>query len=890
MDRRRQGIAAFLLRFVCVVWLVSGAIAAQAQLSEEDKRQLGAEAEKVVGDLEGLLNYLANPGSSSRDYIARNSYDKNSPDRIFANAQDVQIFDDVDPSGAGTRQPVKSYLFRLQNLFRPSQRNPVLFSNIRLLEVGELAYVYARVYFQSRFYGTYMPQSELPYRAVHRVAEIRFERSQNGWKGFVQTISMASDPEIIAVYGSLKAGSLVNEVEDARLKLSKELDEIKSRTESLMADLSAIDLNRKDSVSLDNTRLLRVSEWLSRMDTLSARAQQGAEIVNRKVVELRVKSLAADSLSKQAADAFTEASKNNQDAAQKLAAIKADSLVTERAFSEAEIAARVSDALATTVLSDPRNAAAGDIAANYVKASSAARIARNSAQAIEDATARMEAANQEIKGLQVQQKNQIGSAQQILIKVEGSMTGIVNSMQQLQNEQRKAALYLSAADSALAQADGILAPVMQPARERLLLARSMIKRVDDHLLYLRGKARESQALAASMQQAADATQQRQLIEESGRVLALAQQISAYSDRNTPGLEQFRTNAMRITQEDSIAAGNIKGIILRKQQALASLGEARRTQSRAAYAAGQADEQVETLKRNVQALAVSRQAALADQFKTGKTLAQAESLRAGSVKMQFNAARLSRDVNAKVNRAYASIVKQTIVQRRHQTHYLGLNYSLYNSTLRRSTGLVPSDQFALGRYSLSVYGRVGGYVRGPDVYRDPLPDDPAEPHLYACTKTYLRQQDQELAFRGRPFTPGDSVGYNAKGARWGAGVYLSVIPHVYFSAGVSLFRGYDWHLYDGDYPAETGLISTSIEGQRYYVINFSRVSLTGLDVGAAFVWPYFQVEAGYDLAFRDVYVRAGLNVPLRKTFMFTKVQQLGRKDYDDLVNEWMDRKP
>ena len=183
--------------------------------------------------------------------------------------------------------------------------------------------------------------------------------------------------------------------------------------------------------------------------------------------------------------------------------------------------------------------------------------------------------------------------------------------------------------------------------------------------------------------------------------------------------------------------------------------------------------------------------------------------------------------------------------------IGFNYNLFENTVNSNWGV-----FILGNPGFFI----SGYNR----------KNPIRPSYFYSVRSTARLEeelnlpiDKRLSFISTEAdfhtfntgiylpinTPYNSLTYSDKGEE---------VVSVYFILGVSSIFGSSWEIYDGDIPN----LPVSYESGRF-ALNKQEFNVMNIISGISLVFPYFQIETGYNNLYKQLFLNVGLNMPLNK---------------------------
>lgn len=851
-----------------------------AQLTEEDKNQIRVEAEKVVRELKELMDLMATKrGGYTYCKQARDAnVNKNNEDRIFW-GKAVKIEDDVDPryvTKFGAPLNATTYLYRLEQNFIPQDKNnPIEFDRIQTFLVDHKTYVFAKVYFRSKFNGTYRPTNKSDYIRHKRTAELRAVKGDDGrWKVYIDNIRFASSEEIASIYGGSEGLTLVEEIEKAQAKLEADQLGVESTIGKLLSRIIAVAPGGSISPGkIEDTRYKALT-YAKKADSLAQESLKETDNVKQITALGKVKADASDSLFNEFGLQVKIMKEVSESYANVLDSIRNASQRVQTYYSDAELAYFIVDTLVKVI--NPRQEL-DEIMNSYYNASGVAKNAENaSAYALEELQQMNNRLNV-LKGGKRRSEEANTKAYEIQQQAQEILNGAKNDQRQVLNANRKAELLLANADSMVFKLDGLLGPLAdgpQPLLDEILKTQ-----IEDENYRLRTTAQDATDLAKSLNEAAIATNNRELIKEAATVVELANNIYDKVDAAQKTFDEAMEQIENAGKLDKDTETILDEIIQEKNAALAAIREARRGLSRSRYAASGTDRIIERAKNTLAQVTQEKQEAIAANQSSDRYIRLVEQELQDIKEAYANTDRISRDVNENVNEAYAKVVKRSVEQRRHYTPYFGINYTGFRSS-SRSLGQSPVfDGFGADRLGFSLYYRVGAFFSNYGGFRDEIPE------------TAYSMDDLENEFKAMT---GKSGYEGASLAQAGAhlnhfdmGVYLSPVRHIYLKVGYTFARGTTWDYFQAPELAETNLVKAP--GTEYFALHKHTANTGDFLYGVAFVWPYLQAEIGYNGYFNDAFVNFGINIPLRQTYTLKSTRSISRDEYDELMMEWKKNK-
>ena len=173
---------------------------APSELSEDDKREIKAEAKKVIEThLSDLLNTVASDamGEQGRKLIMANSFIP-SENQIF----DINaiIEDDINPEYTISKKgysdvKVQRYLENLNLFYTKSEQPSIKISEVNVTEVKNGAeFPFVLVHYKILFSNTHRSKPALKYAPVLRTAELRAEKVDKKWNLLITGIRYFRQP------------------------------------------------------------------------------------------------------------------------------------------------------------------------------------------------------------------------------------------------------------------------------------------------------------------------------------------------------------------------------------------------------------------------------------------------------------------------------------------------------------------------------------------------------------------------------------------------------------------------------------------------------------------------------------------------------------------------
>lgn len=197
--------------------------------------------------------------------------------------------------------------------------------------------------------------------------------------------------------------------------------------------------------------------------------------------------------------------------------------------------------------------------------------------------------------------------------------------------------------------------------------------------------------------------------------------------------------------------------------------------------------------------------------------------------------------------------------------IGVNYNLmspYFNSNNNNLGIwwneVQNDfqNFNLGKFGISVYAPVGGFISNFIQINDGKPD-------YYYTEAEVNLAENIL---NQSSTPHQILSFSEKKynlTSYDFGFYIAPITanyhtrRLHFIVGASILQGRVWDEYNGDISPQ---LQFSDPVSQTYALNYQSINNDGLILGAAYVFPFFQLEAGYNSLYKAPFIKLGTNIP------------------------------
>lgn len=201
------------------------------------------------------------------------------------------------------------------------------------------------------------------------------------------------------------------------------------------------------------------------------------------------------------------------------------------------------------------------------------------------------------------------------------------------------------------------------------------------------------------------------------------------------------------------------------------------------------------------------------------------------------------IQSTVDSLYPRKIDKFIRYKNLTTMFIGVNKTVFHDDPQKGFGI-------------SIYYPVGLFFSNYTRSNDPV-------SLVNYSTEFVENLGRELTIQGIAYTPAEYSRSQSNYTTWNAGVYLSAFRPVYFMAGISVLRGQVWDLYKGDYGQY--LISPESNGE--YALDCYQVNSANFLVGVAIVYPFIQVEAGYNHLFKSFFINVGVNAPIFNVRIF-----------------------
>jgi hypothetical protein len=187
--------------FCCFFTFISTYTLAQP-LTQGDSLEIQNKARFCIRQFEDILNQLAKPDDIFRTYNVDNFiskfYESTSNDQIFRDSA-ILMEDDLHPGSRSPtfekEKPVKRYLLDFYQFYGKSSGVSVIFSNIQISDVQQGDYLYVNVIYESEFLNRHK-YIDIPYTKHKKIATVKAELMNNGWKALITFIGFYKAPAI----------------------------------------------------------------------------------------------------------------------------------------------------------------------------------------------------------------------------------------------------------------------------------------------------------------------------------------------------------------------------------------------------------------------------------------------------------------------------------------------------------------------------------------------------------------------------------------------------------------------------------------------------------------------------------------------------------------------
>jgi hypothetical protein len=189
-----------LLLLYCLSFLST--IAFCQELTIGDTLEIKRQARFCIIQFGDILNQLAKPDEYFRKYnvdnFIRKFYESSSTDQIFRDSV-VQIEDDLNPNSSPPtfeeEKTIQRYLNDFFQFYEKSVSTSVVFSDIQISDIRQGEYLYVNVTYENEFLNKHK-YIDQPYEKYKRVATIKVEPSNTGWKVLITYIGFFRTPTL----------------------------------------------------------------------------------------------------------------------------------------------------------------------------------------------------------------------------------------------------------------------------------------------------------------------------------------------------------------------------------------------------------------------------------------------------------------------------------------------------------------------------------------------------------------------------------------------------------------------------------------------------------------------------------------------------------------------
>lgn len=195
------------------------------------------------------------------------------------------------------------------------------------------------------------------------------------------------------------------------------------------------------------------------------------------------------------------------------------------------------------------------------------------------------------------------------------------------------------------------------------------------------------------------------------------------------------------------------------------------------------------------------------------------------------------VKEEVDQFYPTFARQWLHVQPGKPWFIGSNYALFNNEYSNP-------------FSLSVYHSIGGFVQGIQLGGSALPQK-------SYSTLEFNQICKELDAMNLSYTKPGFVRELRNYKTFSAGVYLAIKGPFYAMAGITHLNRTNWDLYKGN--MENYLTNYNNKGE--YAINLRQEVKNDFLFGLAIVYPFVQLQVGYDRVFQKPFAQGGFNVPI-----------------------------
>ena len=202
-----------LLLIFCLTFISSTATLCQ-ELTVGDTLEIKRQARFCIIQFGDILNQLAKPDEYFRKYNVENFikkfYENSSPDQIFRDSI-ILIEDDLNPNSRPPtfeeEKTIQRYLNDFFQFYEKSVGTSVVFSDIEVSDIQQGEYLYVNVTYENEFLNRHK-YIDQPYEKYKRIATVKAEPSNTGWKVMITYIGYLRTPTI----GQEEAISFTEEV------------------------------------------------------------------------------------------------------------------------------------------------------------------------------------------------------------------------------------------------------------------------------------------------------------------------------------------------------------------------------------------------------------------------------------------------------------------------------------------------------------------------------------------------------------------------------------------------------------------------------------------------------------------------------------------------------
>jgi len=189
-----------LLIISCLFFAAS--VAYCQELTKGDTLEIKRQARFCIIQFGDILNQLAKPDEYFRKYNVDNFiskfYEDDARDQIFRDSV-VLVEDDLNPNSRPPtfeeEKPIQRYLNDFFQFYEKSVGTSVVFSDIQVSDIQQGEYLYVNVTYENEFLNRHKYIDE-PYQKYKRVATVKAERSNTGWKVLITYVGFYRTPTI----------------------------------------------------------------------------------------------------------------------------------------------------------------------------------------------------------------------------------------------------------------------------------------------------------------------------------------------------------------------------------------------------------------------------------------------------------------------------------------------------------------------------------------------------------------------------------------------------------------------------------------------------------------------------------------------------------------------